>query len=132
VQQVHRLSQRRVAGLIPVERMTLRYLHHRDPQEVLRVRLREVAGSRVRYGYRRLTCCSGVKAPVHIIWHKIGGSEEAGVQIRSLSSQMAPRSESSAAICSNCVLHNQGNPLPGRQRNDMPNRIHCRKLQRQI
>ncbi len=54
VQQVHQLSQRRVAGLIPVERMTLRYLHHRDPQ-ALRVRLRGLAGSRVRYGYRLLT-----------------------------------------------------------------------------
>lgn len=55
MQQVHQLSQRRVAQLIPVDRMTLRYLHHRDPQEALRVRLRELAGSRVRYGYRRLT-----------------------------------------------------------------------------
>jgi putative transposase len=35
--------------------MTLRYQHHRDPQEALRIRLRELAGSRVRYGYRRLT-----------------------------------------------------------------------------
>jgi len=35
--------------------MTLRDTHHRDPQEALRVRLRELAGSRVRYGYRRLT-----------------------------------------------------------------------------
>jgi hypothetical protein len=51
VQQVHQLSQRRVARLIRVERATLRYLHHRDPQEALRVRLRELAGSRVRYGY---------------------------------------------------------------------------------
>jgi putative transposase len=34
--------------------MTLRYEHYRDPQEALRVRLRELAGSRVRYGYRRL------------------------------------------------------------------------------
>jgi putative transposase len=49
------MSQRRVARLIPVERMTLRYEHHRDPQEALRIRLRELAGSRVRYGYRRLT-----------------------------------------------------------------------------
>jgi putative transposase len=49
------LSQRRVAELIPVNRMTLRYEHHRDRQEALRVRLRELAGSRVRYGYRRLT-----------------------------------------------------------------------------
>ena len=54
-QQVYRLSQRHAARLIPVERMTLRYEHHRDPQEALRVRLRELAGSRVRYGYRRLT-----------------------------------------------------------------------------
>jgi putative transposase len=38
-----------------VQRATLRYQHHRDPQEALRVRLRELAGSRVRYGYRRLT-----------------------------------------------------------------------------
>ena len=54
-QQAHQLSQRRAARLIPVERMTMRYEHHRDPQEALRVRLRELAGSRVRYGYRRLT-----------------------------------------------------------------------------
>ena len=38
-----------------MHRATLRYQHHRDPQEALRVRLRELAGSRVRYGYRRLT-----------------------------------------------------------------------------
>jgi putative transposase len=55
VQAAHQLSQRRVAGLILVHRATLRYEHHRDPQEALRVRLRELAGSRVRYGYRRLT-----------------------------------------------------------------------------
>jgi putative transposase len=54
-QQTRQLSQRRAARLIPIERMTLRYEHHRDPQEALRVRLRELAGSRVRYGYRRLT-----------------------------------------------------------------------------
>lgn len=55
VQQAHDLSQRRTAGLIPVNRATLRYEHNRDPQDALRVRLRELAGSRVRYGYRRLT-----------------------------------------------------------------------------
>jgi putative transposase len=49
------LSQRRVAQLIPIERMALRYEHYRDPQEALRTRLRELAGSCVRYGYRRLT-----------------------------------------------------------------------------
>ena len=54
-QQAHDLSQRHAAGLIPINRATLRYEHHRDPQDALRVRLRELAGSRVRYGYRRLT-----------------------------------------------------------------------------
>jgi hypothetical protein len=32
--------------------MTLRYRHRRDPQEALRMRLRDLAASRVRYGYR--------------------------------------------------------------------------------
>jgi putative transposase len=54
-QQAHDSSQRHAAGLIPVDRATLRYEHHRDPQDALRVRLRELAGSRVRSGYRRLT-----------------------------------------------------------------------------
>lgn len=49
------MSQRRVARLLPIERMTLRYMHHRDAQEALRIRRRELAGTRVRYGYRRLT-----------------------------------------------------------------------------
>lgn len=33
----------------------MRYEPHRDPQDALRARLRELAGIRVRYGYRRLT-----------------------------------------------------------------------------
>ena len=33
----------------------MRYAHYRDPQDALRVRLRELAGTRIRYGYRRLT-----------------------------------------------------------------------------
>jgi putative transposase len=37
------------------ENSKLKRQHHRDPQEELRIRLRELAGSRVRYGYRRLT-----------------------------------------------------------------------------
>ena len=41
--------------MIPIERMTLRCKPYRGPEEALRIRLRELAGSRVRYGYRRLT-----------------------------------------------------------------------------
>jgi hypothetical protein len=49
------MSQRRVARLIPIERMMLRYRQYRDPLEAMRIRLRELAGSRVRSGCRRLT-----------------------------------------------------------------------------
>ena len=54
-QTVYGLSQRRAARLIPVHKGTLRYRSRRDPQEALRRRLRELAGVRVRFGYRRLT-----------------------------------------------------------------------------
>ena len=54
-QTVHRLSQRRAAGLIAVHNGTLRYRSIRDRQDALRQRLRELAAVRVRFGYRRLT-----------------------------------------------------------------------------
>ena len=38
-----------------LDRSTLYYESRRDPQDALRVRLRELAASRVRFGYRRLT-----------------------------------------------------------------------------
>ena len=37
-----------------MNRSSVRYRSHKDPQEALRRRLRELAASRVRYGYRRL------------------------------------------------------------------------------
>jgi putative transposase len=53
-QQAHDLSQRR-GGADSGRPGDPPYEHHRDPQDALRVRLRELAGSRVRYGYHRLT-----------------------------------------------------------------------------
>ncbi len=44
-----------MARLLPVQRVTLRNQSRRDPQTALRMRLRELAASRVRFGYRRLT-----------------------------------------------------------------------------
>jgi len=38
-----------------ITRWINRYRSRRDPQKELRMRIRELAGSRVRYGYRRLT-----------------------------------------------------------------------------
>jgi putative transposase len=49
------LSGRRAAGLLNITRKTLRYRSRRPPQDALRMRLRELAASRVRFGYRRLT-----------------------------------------------------------------------------
>lgn len=55
VRQAYGLSERRACGLIGITRWSNRYQSHRDPQLDLRMRLRELAASRVRYGYRRLT-----------------------------------------------------------------------------
>jgi putative transposase len=49
------VSGRRAAGLINITRKTLAYRSRRPPQDALRMRLRELAASRVRFGYRRLT-----------------------------------------------------------------------------
>lgn len=51
----HPVSARRATRLLGVHRSTVRYRLRRDPQEALRIRLRELAASRVRFGYRRLT-----------------------------------------------------------------------------
>ncbi len=40
---------------MPIQLATLRYRSRRDPQTALRMRLRELAASRVRFDYRRLT-----------------------------------------------------------------------------
>ncbi len=44
-----------MSRLLPIQLATLRYRSRRDPQTALRMRLRELAASRVRFGYRRLT-----------------------------------------------------------------------------
>jgi len=55
LRQAYELSERRACGLIGITRWSNRYQSCRDPQAELRMRLRELAASRVRYGYRRLT-----------------------------------------------------------------------------
>jgi putative transposase len=55
VQDCYQISERRSSRLIPLSRSTLRRKSRRDPQDALRLRLRELAASRVRYRYRRLT-----------------------------------------------------------------------------
>jgi putative transposase len=55
IRQAYGLSERRACGLVGITRWSNRYRSRRDPQQELRQRLRELAGSRPRYGYRRLT-----------------------------------------------------------------------------
>ena len=47
-------SERRTCAAPAFPRASQRYASRRDPQDALRVRLRDLAGARFRYGYRRL------------------------------------------------------------------------------
>jgi len=53
--EAYQLSERRATRLLEVCRSTYRYQPERDPQLELRMRLRDLAATYVRYGYRRLT-----------------------------------------------------------------------------
>ena len=48
------VSERRAVQASGFPRWSHRYRSHRDPQTALRIRLKELAAARVRYGYRRL------------------------------------------------------------------------------
>jgi putative transposase len=54
-QEAYRISERHAARLVKLAINTLRYQSRKVFDEVLRRRLRELAGTHVRYGYRRLT-----------------------------------------------------------------------------
>lgn len=49
-----RLPQRRACSLVGLQRSSYYYRKHRNPQDELRIRLKDLAATRVRYGYRRL------------------------------------------------------------------------------
>lgn len=53
--EAYQISERRSARLVGVAWSTLRYRKRKGLQEPLRSRLRELAATHVRYGYRRLT-----------------------------------------------------------------------------
>lgn len=55
IRQAYQLNESRAGGLVGITRWINRYQSRRDPQDELRQRIRELAGNRPRYGYRRLT-----------------------------------------------------------------------------
>jgi hypothetical protein len=55
IRQAYQLNESRACGLVGITRWINRYQSRRDPQNELRQRLRDLAGNRPRYGYRRLT-----------------------------------------------------------------------------
>jgi len=54
VQEAYRVAERRACRVLRFSRATLRYRSTRDPRAELRVRLRDLATSRVHDGYQRL------------------------------------------------------------------------------
>jgi putative transposase len=52
--EVHKISERRVCDVLMVHRNQWRYRSMRDEQAALRMRIREIAKDRVRFGYRRI------------------------------------------------------------------------------
>src|SRR6202161_4644205 len=50
----YRVSERRACRVARLNRGTFRYRGHKDPRTALRMRIREIAQARVRYGYRRI------------------------------------------------------------------------------
>jgi putative transposase len=53
--EAYQVSERRATRLVKLDRMTYRYRSRRDSQDALRRRMKELASTHVRYGYRRLT-----------------------------------------------------------------------------
>jgi putative transposase len=50
----YQISERRACRVTRVHRATIRYQARKDPQTELRMRIREIAQARVRYGYRKI------------------------------------------------------------------------------
>jgi putative transposase len=54
LQAAYAVSERRACRVTGTSRATCRYRSQADPQQALRLRVRELARTRVRYGYRRI------------------------------------------------------------------------------
>jgi putative transposase len=68
VRVVWRVSIRRACQALPVDRSTYHYRSKRTGQAVLIKRIREIAETRVRYGYRRIHVLLRREADLPPIW----------------------------------------------------------------
>lgn len=69
LQVAHGVSERRACQVLRVPRASHRYRSVRDERAALRIRLRDLAGSRIRYGYRRL--CVLLRREGWVVNHKL-------------------------------------------------------------
>jgi putative transposase len=52
--EAHGISERRACSVVGADRSSVRYRHHRDEDDGVRMRLKELAAERRRFGWRRL------------------------------------------------------------------------------
>lgn len=60
MRQEYQLSENRACSLMRITHWSNRYQSRRDAQTELRIRLRDLAGTRIRYGYR--SACGSLRA----------------------------------------------------------------------
>ncbi len=95
-----RIPQRRACRLVGMQRSSYYYRSRSDPQTELRVRLKHMAGARVRYGYRRLHIL--LQREGWQINHKLGlPALQAGGAVPAVEDkeEACQRAASSAACC---------------------------------
>jgi hypothetical protein len=69
------VSERRACRVLRVPRATYRYRSCLDPRTELRMRIREIAQARVRYGYRKIVSVR----PTHIDSYRLLAAHAVGV-----------------------------------------------------
>src|SRR5262249_24804869 len=75
------VSVRRACRALPVHRSTYHYRSRRAGQAHLSKRIREIAATRVRYGYRR----------IHVLLRRDGGQVKASLAVRPCGGEKKPR-----------------------------------------
>ena len=107
-----RVSIRRACSVLQAERSSYHYKGKRRPQAVLNKRIKEIAETRVRYGYRRIHVLlrrEGWRVNARRVWRLY---REMGLQLRSKTPKrkrdVAAAGHYAAIACEPAPLHFQG------------------------